>query len=473
MRRLILVALTFFLVLAAGPLLAEPATTQSSSSPADRRAAVLRFFQKITVEDYQQHGRHDPRWDDDARTTLEALARVLASEFCPDGDEYDVFYTAGKRALDSGCTDPLILLAVGRGYVFFSRKYDDVAPLHTESAKRIGESVYHPLLKCVSALRGAVLRGKFKGDARVARREGRRMIDTAMEALPKMLADPDVPAEQVLIVMDQFGDASAIVERDRAVVFNNAFAILEQSPVSRSLVLTAKAQFLLGYAQDAEPDTGADVQASAEAEKLCKDRLDQAAAAGEQAWRLDNTNVYAAEAMMRIEAARGNLAEARDTWLSRAVAADPESYDAHLLELTYLAPAYQSNVPAMIEFGRRCLAGAAWESGVPMVLIEAHLRGSRYSQGQEPGPVQQSYFASSPEVWKDIRAVYEPYLQRFPNSLYHRSRYAQLACWCGQWADADRQFKAMGDRFSLSWFRTKEAYLRQRAELAKHIGARP
>ena len=36
-----------------------------------------------------------------------------------------------------------------RRYVYFNRRYEDVLPLHIESAKRIMTSGYEPYMKCV------------------------------------------------------------------------------------------------------------------------------------------------------------------------------------------------------------------------------------------------------------------------------------------------------------------------------------
>ena len=80
----------------------------------------------------------------------------------------------------------------------------------------------------------------------------------------------------------------------------------------------------------------------------------------------------------------------------------------------------------MIDFGHKCLATQKWESGIPMLLIESAPAARHYTDKGEQDDVQRAYFTSDGDIWEDIKAVYEPYLQRYPDSLYHRSRYAQL-----------------------------------------------
>jgi hypothetical protein len=397
---------------------------------------------------------------------LDALARGLALDYSPGGDEYDVIAAHTKKVIDAGCSDPLVLYAAARGYTYFNRKYDDLLPLYVESAKRMGEVTYHPLLRCEANLRAAALRGRDRTDPRAARRDGRKFIAAAMTELPRMLADKDVPIDDVMDVFDMIGDASAIVERDRAVVFDQAYPQIEQITANKSLALTIKANELLDYSNDAKR-TMASQQPSLDAQHQLTQRLDDAVAAAQQAWDADNSNPYAAEAMMRIQAARGDYKQGVAAWFDRAISAEPDFYRAYVTRLAYLEPKYQGSIREMIDFGHRCLANQKWETGIPMLLVEAHLRAAHYRDNTEQDEIQKSYFTSDADVWEDIKAVYEPYLQRYPHSLYHRSRYAQLACWCEQWETAKAQFQQMGDRFSLSWFRSREAYLRQKAAMPK------
>jgi hypothetical protein len=302
------------------------------------------------------------------------------------------------------------------------------------------------------------------------------MVEAALDAMPRALADPDVPIEAVLDLYDLVGDASLIVERDRSVVFEKAMDLLKRSPLADrpGLVQTVQAEFSLNFALDARRDTAGAGQE--QADKLTRDRLAQAATAAQQAWEADPAHAArAADLMMQIEHARAGKRDVINTWFARGVEADPRRLATYLTRLRLLEPPAGGSIREMIEFARETFRshGRASDS-VSLLPVEAHLRAAEFTAaGVEQDLPQRSYFMSDSEVWNDIRAAYEPYLSRHPGSLYHRSRFGQLAAWCGQWEVADQQLKAMGDqRFSAAWFRTRESYLKQRAEVADHLAAK-
>ncbi|HWP40423.1 MAG TPA: hypothetical protein VNL70_05810, partial [Tepidisphaeraceae bacterium] len=242
-----------------GPAAAQTAATTTVGVPplAERRHQTLDFYRRITLEDYQRVGKRNAAWDEHAQRALEALAALLALEFRPQADEFDVVFDSGKRAQDLGCNDPLVLFALARGYAHFSRKYEEIAPLHVESAMRIADSGYHPLLKCMVNLRAAAIRGKSKTDARAARRDARRMLAAANALLPAALADEQIPIDSLLTLFDLIGDASAVVERDRAELFQPAMAALQQQAqrqphrLSPGLLAVIRGRMLLDHALDA------------------------------------------------------------------------------------------------------------------------------------------------------------------------------------------------------------------------------
>ncbi|HWP40562.1 MAG TPA: hypothetical protein VNL70_06510, partial [Tepidisphaeraceae bacterium] len=218
-------------------------------------------------------------------------------------------------------------------------------------------------------------------------------------------------------------------------------------------------------AAEAQPD-------NPEVAQIRQQRLAEALAAAQHAWELDPRNPLAAELMMRVQVACGNVTDAAGTWFERAVALDPDLLRVYVEKLQLLTPSRDGSgsIAEMIEFGRQCLATGRWDSGIPLLLIEAHLQAASLDeQGRALDSLRRGYFMSDPRIWQDIQQVYEPYLQRYPDSLYHRSRYAQLAAWCGQWMVADCQLRVMGDRFSLAWFRSRQQYLGLRGEVAEHV----
>jgi len=168
---------------------------------------------------------------------------------------------------------------------------------------------------------------------------------------------------------------------------------------------------------------------------------------------------------MQIEAARGAPRQTVDTWFTRAITADPARYAAYVIRLKL------SETPQRRRYARddRLRPGvpANWRRPSRELRCCWSMRTS--ARRISPTPASRTTCAGITsrrrQGVEDIRAAYEPYVAKFPDSQFHRSRYAQLAAWSGQWQTADEQLQAMGERqFSLSWFRSKDNYLRLRSE---------
>jgi len=168
----------------------------------------------------------------------------------------------------------------------------------------------------------------------------------------------------------------------------------------------------------------------------------------QEAWKLDPANAEAANGMLIVAKGHGAPRATMEEWYQRAIQADPDSLRAAGRRIEYLYPVWHGSEEEMTEFGRELLAGGRWEAGLPLKLVEMHWwRASYHDSGRKP--VDPAYFAANAaEAWKDVKAVYEPYLKRVPDSRYHRTRYALIAAWCGEWVEAKRQFAVLGDDFS-------------------------
>jgi hypothetical protein len=151
-----------------------------------------------------------------------------------------------------------------------------------------------------------------------------------------------------------------------------------------------------------------------------------------------------------------------EKWFGRALAADPDNFDACIVKLRFLLPRWHGSHEEMVAFGRECLAGQNWAGNLPYVLARAHSDVAR--EMMDP----QQYLAQ-PQVWDDIRSVHEGYLKVFPDApraAWHRNRLAKWACDCGQWDAAWEAFSRIGDNPDLTVFRSRALYdyYRRKAE---------
>jgi hypothetical protein len=299
--------------------------------------------------------------------------------------------------------------------------------------------------------------------------DARRMLDAGLELLPQVLLDESVPRGEKIDLFRMMTGAAKVVEGEREPTTARVMAAVDPKLKDRSLSLSLMARFYLDYAWDMRAD-----EAGGEPDRrLTRERLETAAMAGEEAWNLDKTNGRSAKLMMRTMLGLGDD-EQRATWFARAVEAEPDDFTVYTERLEALEPKWGGSPEAMLAFGREYLKRGDWDARLPFVLVEAHLALSRYARDGYKTQPQPQYFRDNPEVLHDVKAVYDEYLKRTESpSLFHRSRYAELALWSGQYALAAEQFAAMGDKFSYAWFRNDARYNRARAELAAHAPQEP
>ena len=111
-----------------------------------------------------------------------------------------------------------------------------------------------------------------------------------------------------------------------------------------------------------------------------------------------------------------------------------------------------------------------WLTGITLLVADAHLR---YATGLDPA--ERAKYLRSPEVWDDIRSVYDEYLKHYPRDDVRRSKYAAL-CYDGRpFPEAHAQFQALGDRLP-AWTGfpalTPEGLKAMRDEVARVAGSR-
>src|SRR5207249_3856069 len=112
-------------------------------------------------------------------------------------------------------------------------------------------------------------------------------------------------------------------------------------------------------------------------------------------------------------------------------------------KMYYLEPKWYGDPKAMLEFGRACAQTKNWEALLPMLLLNAHLRISQYTDAEG----QKKYY-QQPEVKRDIKTLLDEYLRLHPNDRYWRTIYVDWALKIGDKAEARRQIKILGNNYS-------------------------
>jgi hypothetical protein len=105
----------------------------------------------------------------------------------------------------------------------------------------------------------------------------------------------------------------------------------------------------------------------------------------------------------------------------------------------------------MLAFGRDCVATQNFTAGIPLELADAHMALSSYYAKSHSAPRRQ-YFQDNGAAWNDICAGFVPLLYINPDDYHDRSVFARFAVWCGQYDEANRQFKVLGDHADVRVF---------------------
>jgi TPR repeat protein len=301
--------------------------------------------------------------------------------------------------------------------------------------------------------------------------EAVKRLDAVLAKTPALLKSATVTAERKVEFFRYMTTAYFRLSQsqDRKAAYDKVRAVLDKHAAGTALFYAVRGDFYVTYAWDARTAQLAS-KVTDEQFRVFFERLEVAAEALEKAWELDDKSAHVAA--RRITVAMG-LHEERpvvERWFERAVKADPNNLAAYQAKLVYLEPKWHGDDQGrdVLEFARECVKGGNWKARVPFLLIQAHEELSEYPRGDrtewadKPDP---RYFAQ-PDVWADVKSVYEPYLKLNPDAYADRSKYAMLAAWAGEWAVADAQFRQLGEKVVVSVFDSPAELDRLRREAA-------
>jgi hypothetical protein len=205
--------------------------------------------------------------------------------------------------------------------------------------------------------------------------------------------------------------------------------------------------------------------------KLFKERLESARQALEEAWRADPKHPGPPAAMLRVALGMEEVRADLRTWIERAKAADPNNIDAANNMLWFLMPRWHGSRELLLSFGYVTFAEAVKKDLSPamgMILLNAH-HNIVYPHSFGDGGERQDEFIEAtywrrPEVWKDVKQVFDWVFSKRPDSSWCRSSFAYYAAKCGRWAEARAAFDQLGDSLCLGAFPNCEEAFKLRKE---------
>ena len=131
-----------------------------------------------------------------------------------------------------------------------------------------------------------------------------------------------------------------------------------------------------------------------------------------------------------------------ELWFDRAMKTDGNDYAACLTKLDWLDPKWHGDKTGaeMLAFGQACRATRNSLGGLTLLAAEAHWRYANYFE-----PEERTAYLRKPEVWSEVKTVFDEYLQSHQLDYATRSKYAAICYFGAHFAEAHAQFQTLGD----------------------------
>jgi len=383
---------------------------------------------KTLVDAYEHGGHTDPAWDDFAKQSLTEFARIRANQLDPNEAWWDLVATNAEAAVKVGCTDPMVKYLFIKFALPQTNKPNTFADAFCQTALDMQNSSY-PSIRKFYAAAAAVDQMCFTYGTNVgAQSVFAQVLPLMNQNLTPALRDKTMPPEEAL-------DAA-----QRALTLmsgNNAQYLKEYQLVEKPLFdnwPNASATWL--FKGNSYVDMAWRARGGGYADKVNDQGwktffadLAIAENALTNAWSVNTNDERIAIQMLRVaEGAQRNRDE-MELWFQRAMADDPNCYEACQKKLHYLYPQWYGSRDDMIAFGHECVGSTNWGGSVPLILTDAHWEYWLYIND----PQEKTNYWRLPDVWPDIKASYARFFQLNPQAAGYYKNYAWFAYNCEQW----------------------------------------
>ena len=143
MKRQLSLCVALMLFCASSTLAADPPASEASTVPPLSPASQKRYdwTKKAFLGGYDRVGKHDPKWDDDARQALTCSATVWATPRQHRGLDRQAFELS-QKAVVAGCDDPLVLYVYARTFRVRGHDPEKSIALHERAADALADPTF-------------------------------------------------------------------------------------------------------------------------------------------------------------------------------------------------------------------------------------------------------------------------------------------------------------------------------------------
>jgi hypothetical protein len=439
-----------------------------SETPSPEAPALTRldWNLKTMVNAYQKAGHTNPKWDEPAERALTEFARARSQSTVSNEAWRTIISNNCLNAVNAGCDDPMIR------YLFIRQCMDQNASkkaffdAYCKAAMDLEQSSYPNIRKFYAWERTSQQVAYTYGYGTNIPGEVRRLPIWQDEQanLQAALSDGTMPPDEVYDICHDFledwrGDPDhydALYHAMEGGFFEN----WKKSPV----MLLLKGEAYIEMAWHARGGGYANTVTS-DGWKLFSQRLAVAEKALTAAWESNTNDPRIAVKMITLELGQGKGRDRMELWFRRAMALDPNDYDACAAKVFYLEPKWYGSTQDMLAFGRECVQNKHWGGHVPLILRDAHVSIQRqYVEGLE-----KTNYWKQHEVWLDLKSAFDRFFELNPEEISWYHNYAWYAYQAGDWAALNTSIPKLGP-VNYDFFGGKDEFEKMVAQAKEHAG---
>lgn len=411
--------------------------------------------------DYLKVGTRNAKWDS---LVLQAFTNQSRARMKLDNGNWG---DAILKASEAGCTDPLV------GYWRVRADYGDAdratmasLSLWTNGASALAHSGYSPYRKFYASLRAfEAMRATRKAiQPDTPERTNWTVafsfyMNSARINAAAVAGDPQAPAEEVLLLVEDFFSATEWASESRQRFVDQVEpALLRGHPTAPQTghllgsIAVIRAWLARGndYADKTSDKQFRDFETG----------LDKAEQLLIKAWKTQ-PRVETAIHMMQIQLGRANSRNELEHWFREGMALQPNSYATARAKYYYLEPKWHGSREEQHEFAVECVASTDWGGNVPQIMLD-------YYADIEPSDLSsKADFYARPEVWSDVQKALNQLLKLNPEESGWHYNFFKFAYFAGDWTVAARELEAMGEVDDYTYFGGKEQF----NEMTKRVRA--
>lgn len=390
---------------------------------------------------YRKYGDHTKKWNENAAGAILAAARLWGEFPRQTYDEWELMDERSGAAVRGGCKDPLVLYIRAR---ILRNAPKRRAAIDADAVEAFKKGNYPAFRQFFAMIRLASDNVEISPDDDNVKKASREGMEEAFKLFPQICADKKMPPQALCNLMASICEASERIMGNSDEQLNRAAHELEKAGWPKPVILTGKAAAYFSRAARARGTDYANKVSEAQWREV-NEQLAKARNAAEEAWRLDDKSAETAIAMLQIELLDSHGRPEYEKWFHRAIDLDPDDSRPYRIKLNRLRPQWYGSTQDMVAFGRECAKEGRWSCLAPMTLIDARWNAAYYGEGRTTkGLPDPKYFESSPEIYDEMKPIYERYCAEIEPSDYQRTRWAAIAAYSGEWIEANDIFKSLG-----------------------------